>query len=468
MLNNLLLATTWVDSIDPQRMLIGLVVGVVLLIVLVTMTKVHAFLSIILAALTVAVVGGVPGGEIPGIITSGFGGTLGSIGIIIGLGVIMGKIFEVSGAAETMARTFIKLFGKGREELALAVTGFIVSIPIFCDSAFVILFPIAKAISQKTRKNLLVLAGALAIGLGVTHTLVPPTPGPLFVAEAFGVEIGTMIFWGILTGIPMVIVSVIYIKWVGKNIVLVPNNEGVIERVVVANVDLVDLKMDAKKGLPSAWLSFAPIFLPIILILIKQLWGTFADDVPGFIALIGHPVVSVSLGTLLAIYGLGNKVEKTTLLNYMDAGIKSAGIILLVTGAGGALGQVIKTTGVGNYIADAITTWGLPAILLPFFIATLVRFIQGSGTVSLITAASISAPILATMDVNPVFAALSAMIGGLFFSYFNDSYFHVINRSLELENPREQMKFWTGATTVSWVVGIVTVLILNLFFGGIA
>jgi len=152
----------------------------------------------------------------------------------------------------------------------------------------------------------------------------------------------------------------------------------------------------------------------------------------------------------------------------MDAGIKSAGIILLVTGAGGALGQVIKTTGVGNYIADAITTWGLPAILLPFFIATLVRFIQGSGTVSLITAASISAPILATMDVNPVFAALSAMIGGLFFSYFNDSYFHVINRSLELENPREQMKFWTGATTVSWVVGIVTVLILNLFFGGIA
>jgi GntP family gluconate:H+ symporter len=274
MLNNLLLATTWVDSIDPQRMLIGLVVGVVLLIVLVTMTKVHAFLSIILAALTVAVVGGVPGGEIPGIITSGFGGTLGSIGIIIGLGVIMGKIFEVSGAAETMARTFIKLFGKGREELALAVTGFIVSIPIFCDSAFVILFPIAKAISQKTRKNLLVLAGALAIGLGVTHTLVPPTPGPLFVAEAFGVEIGTMIFWGILTGIPMVIVSVIYIKWVGKNIVLVPNNEGVIERVVVANVDLVDLKMDAKKGLPSAWLSFAPIFLPIILILIKQLWAS--------------------------------------------------------------------------------------------------------------------------------------------------------------------------------------------------
>lgn len=466
-----ILMSSWVDSIDPQRMLIGLVVGVIALILLVTMTKVHAFLSILLAAMIVAIVGGVPGGEIPGIITSGFGGTLGSIGIIIGLGVIMGKIFEVSGAAEKMAHTFIKLFGKGREELALAVTGFIVSIPIFCDSAFVILFPIAKAISQKTRKNLVVLAGALAIGLGVTHTLVPPTPGPLFVAEAFGVEIGTMIFWGIITGIPMTIASVIYIKWVGKNLQLVPNEDGVIERVVVANVDLVDLKAGERKDLPSGFMAFAPILIPIVFILIKQLWGVILEDpaaVPEFIKLIGHPVVSVSIGTLVAIYGLGFKTERSVLLNHMDSGIKSAGIILLVTGAGGALGAVIKVTGVGNYIADAITQWGLPAILLPFFIATLVRFIQGSGTVSLITAASISAPILSSLDVNPVFAALSAMIGGLFFSYFNDSYFHVINRSLTITDSKEQMKFWTGATTVSWAVGIITVLILNLVFGSIA
>ncbi|MGS0972827.1 MAG: GntP family permease [Candidatus Izemoplasmataceae bacterium] len=464
---NFFMLATWVDEIDPTRMLIGLLVGVILLIVLVTMTRVHAFLSILLAAMTVAIVGGVPGGQIPGIITSGFGGTLGSIGIIIGLGVIMGKIFEVSGAAETMARSFIKLFGKGREELALAVTGFIVSIPIFCDSAFVILFPIAKAISQKTRKNLLVLAGALAIGLGVTHTLVPPTPGPLFVAEAFGVEIGTMIFWGILTGIPMTIAAVIYIRWVGRNIVLIPNEEGVIEKVTVANVDLVDLKLEKKEGLPSAWMSFAPIFIPIFFILVKQVWDT-AGTAPQFIEFIGNPVVSVSLGTLVAIYGLGLKTEKSVLMDYMDAGIRSAGIILLVTGAGGALGNVIKVTGVGNSIADAITTWGLPAILLPFIIATLVRFIQGSGTVSLITAASISAPIIALLDVNPVFAALSAMIGGLFFSYFNDSYFHVINRSLTLKDPKKQMLFWSGATTVSWVVGIITVLIFNLFFGGIA
>lgn len=472
MFNYFLALPDWASDIDTTRILIGLLVGVILLIILVTMTKVHAFLAILLAAFTVAIVGGVPGGEIPGIITSGFGGTLGSIGIIIGLGVIMGKIFEVSGAAETMARTFIKLFGKGREELALAVTGFIVSIPIFCDSAFVILFPIAKAISRKTRKNLLVLTGALALGLVVTHTLVPPTPGPLYVAEAFGVELGTMIFWGIIVAIPMVIVGLIYVNWVGKNLILIPNEDGVIERVEVANVKLVDLQMEeSTKKLPSAFMSFLPILLPIILILVKQLWGTIAANngatVPGFISLIGHPVVSVSLGTLIAIYGLGLKIEKNKLLSYMDQGIKSAGIILLVTGAGGALGNVIKQTGVGDTIAQAISQWGIPAILIPFLIATLVRFIQGSGTVSLITASAISAPILATLDVSPVFAALSAMIGGVFFSYFNDSYFHVVNRSLGLEDSKLQMKFWTGTTTVAWATGIVTVVILNLLFGGI-
>ncbi len=466
---NLFLAEGWVELIDPTRMLIGLLVGVIALILMVTMTKIHAFLSIIIAAVIVAVVGGVPGGEVAGIITSGFGGTLGSIGIIIGLGVIMGKIFEVSGAAEKMARVFIKIFGKGREELALAVTGFIVSIPIFCDSAFVILFPIAKAISKKTRKNLLVLAGALALGLVITHTLVPPTPGPLYVAEAFGVEVGTMIFWGIIVSIPMVIVGLIYVKWVGKNMYLVPNEDGVVEEVVVANVKLVDLKdQDENKKLPNGWLAFGPILLPIALIVLAQLWKAFAGSAPEFINLIGHPVVAVAIGTLLAIYGLGFKTEKSTLLSKMDEGIKSAGIILLVTGAGGALGQVIKTTGVGDYIADAIATWGLPAILLPFIIATLVRFIQGSGTVSLITAASISAPILATLDVNPVFAALAAMIGGIFFSYFNDSYFHVVNRSLGITDSKKQMKFWTGTTTVAWLTGIIAVLVLNLIFGGVA
>ncbi|MFA7076378.1 MAG: SLC13 family permease, partial [Candidatus Izemoplasmatales bacterium] len=286
--------------INPTQMLIGLAVGVVILVLLVTMTKIPAFVSIIIAALLVGLIGGVPGGEIPGIIAKGFGGTLGTIGIIIGFGVVMGQIFEVSGAAEKMARIFIKLFGKGREELALTLTGFIVSIPIFCDSAFVILFPIAKSISQKTRKNLVVLAGALAMGLVITHTMVPPTPGPIAVSEAFGANLGTMILMGLVVSIPMTIAGLFYIKWVGKSINLVPDESGEIQRVEVAGQSIVDFDLsdERNKELPSGWLSFAPIFVPIILIVINQVVSaatTLTGFWAGLLGFVGHPIPAVGI-----------------------------------------------------------------------------------------------------------------------------------------------------------------------------
>jgi gluconate:H+ symporter, GntP family len=471
MLNALLsLAVTY----DANQMLIGLVVGVIVLIVLVTMTKVPAFVAIILAAMLVALVGGVPGGTIPGMISGGFGGTLGTIGIIIGFGVIMGQIFEVSGAAERMARTFIKLFGKGREELALALTGFIVSIPIFCDSAFVILFPIAKAISKKTRKNLVMLAGALAMGLVITHTMVPPTPGPLAVGASFGVEIGTLILWGLIVAIPMTIAGLFYIKWVSKSINIVPNEQGELVRLEVSGTTVFDFDINEAptKKLPGTFLSFAPILVPIILIVLNQVLKTAITGfgstwIGGAFAFIGSPIPAVAVGVVIAIYGLGFGMQKEEALKHMDAGVRQAGIILLVTGAGGSLGRVIQETGVGNTIANAIVGWGIPLIILPFFVATIVRFIQGSGTVSLVTSASITAPILLAAGANPVFGALAAMVGGVFFGYFNDSYFHVVNRSIGITVPKEQLKFWSGATTAAWAAGFVTILILNAILGGV-
>ena len=456
---------------NPTQVLIGLLVGVVLLIVMVTMTKINAFVALILSAMIVALIGGMPGTAIPTTIAAGFGGTLGTIGIIIGFGVIMGQIFEESGAAEKMARIFIKLFGKGREELALALTGFIVSIPIFCDSAFVILFPIAKAISQKTRKNLLLTAGALAVGLVVTHTMVPPTPGPLAVGSAFGVDIGTLIIWGILFSVPMTIAALIYVKWVAKKIVLVPNDKGEIVRVDPAAQEKVanfDLSEAPKKALPSGWLSFAPIVVPILLIVLNNVIKVFITDatVLNVFGFIGAPVPAVAVGVLIALYGLGRNMNREEAMKHMEAGVRQAGIILLVTGAGGALGRVIQDTGVGLVIANAISSWGLPLILLPLVIATIVRFIQGSGTVSLVTSASISAPILLAAGINPLFGALSAMIGGLFFGYFNDSYFHIVNRSIGVTASKEQLKFWSGATTVAWATGIVVLVVANLIFGG--
>ena len=195
-----------VNGLSGQRMLLGLAIGIILLIFLVLKTKVQAFLALILATVVVGVVGGMPlanitleNGKTLGIvnsITSGFGGTLGSIGIIIGFGVMMGQIFEVTGAAKRMAYTFLKLFGKGREEMALATTGFVVSIPIFCDSGFVVLSPIAKALSKATKKSVIALGVSLAAGLVITHSLVPPTPGPLGVCGIFGIDVGLFFYYG--------------------------------------------------------------------------------------------------------------------------------------------------------------------------------------------------------------------------------------------------------------------------------
>ena len=181
-----------------SQMILGLVIGIIILVFLILRTKIHAFLALIIAAAITGIIGGMPPNNVLSAITSGFGSTLGSIGIIIGFGVMMGQIFEISGAAERMAQTFIKKLGKGREEIALSITGFLVSIPIFCDSGFVILSPLTKALSKKTKKSVVTLGVSLAAGLVITHSLVPPTPGPVGVAGLFEVNVGSLILWGIL------------------------------------------------------------------------------------------------------------------------------------------------------------------------------------------------------------------------------------------------------------------------------
>ena len=229
-----------VNGLSGERMLIGLAIGIAVLIFLVLKTKIQAFLALIISTVVVGVIGGMPLTnitiEVDGVektfgivnsITSGFGGTLGSIGIIIGFGVMMGQIFEVTGAAKRMAHTFLKLFGKKREEEALALTGFLVSIPIFCDSGFVVLAPIAKAISKATKKSVIGLGTALAAGLVITHSLVPPTPGPLGVCGIFGVDVGKFILLTLVLALPMAIACIAYSRlYLSKKYYRIPNEEG--------------------------------------------------------------------------------------------------------------------------------------------------------------------------------------------------------------------------------------------------
>ncbi|MDY7221305.1 GntP family permease [Halalkalibacterium halodurans] len=455
-------------EVSGAQMILGLVIAIMVLIFLVIKTKVHVFLALIIAASITGLVGGMAPPDVVSAITEGFGSTLGSVAIIIGFGVMMGRILEVSGAAERLAYTVVKVLGKRKEEWAMAVTGYIVSIPIFVDSAFIILSTLAKALSKKTGKSIVTLAIALAGGAVVMHHAVPPTPGPLGVAGIFGVDVGLMILSGLIFGIPIIIVTVLYAKWIGKKIYQLPDDDGLGWIRPEQEVSVEDwLEEKENKELPSLLRSAAPIVVPILLIFMNTtvtaigLEGKLVE----YIQFFGSPVIAVGIAVLLAIYGLFNHVKRSEALDRMEEGIQTAGIILLVTGAGGALGYVLRQTGAGDYIAELVVDTGIPAILLPFVIASLVRLIQGSGTVAMITAASISAPILTGMDVNLVLAAQAAALGAMVFSYFNDSLFWVVNRTIGIKDPKEQMLVWSVPTTLSWLTALVCLLIANLIFG---
>lgn len=459
-------------DVSGAQMILGLVIGVFVLILLVLKTKIHAFVALLIAASISGIIGGMNPSDVVGEITAGFGNTLASIGIVIGLGVMMGRILEVSGAAERLAYTLVKKVGKKKEEWAMAIAGYIVSIPIFVDSAFVILNPLVKALSRRTGKSVITLGVALAIGLVATHHAVPPTPGPLGVAGIFGVDIGMMILAGLLFACPIIIVGVMYAKWIGKRIYQIPEENG--EGFIRPDGDqvyqeFVKQSEEREKELPSFLKSIMPILIPIILIFLNTTLGALHDSgiltlnetLLSYIKFLGNPIISVGLGLIVAIYTLTNHLRKEETIARMEEGITTAGIILLVTGAGGALGNVLRASGTGDYIAQQIAQWPIPAILIPFLIATIVRLIQGSGTVAMITAASISAPIIVNLDVNLVLAAQAASLGAMIFSYFNDSLFWVVNRMLGITDVKEQIMVWSVPTTLAWGTSLVMLVVAD-------
>lgn len=447
------------------------------MIVLVMKTKVHSFMALLIAAMITGIIGGMPISDITladgttqtGLITAiqeGFGSTLKSTGIIIGLGVMMGGILEKSGAAEKMAYSFIKLIGQKNEEWALAITGWFISIPVFADSAIVIFAPLCKAMSKVTGKSVVGLALSLAVGLQLTHCLVPPTPGPLTAAGMFNVDVGQMIIGGALISIPMLIVVVFYTKWIGKKIYQVPDDEGGFDRKefkqeYIKSMDELNAMMDAKQ-LPGFWVSVAPIFIPIILILLKTVLG-FAGVSNSVVDFFGSPIVALGIGTLLAIYGLVPKEDNKAVLKMMDDAIKDTGIIMLITGAGGSLGNVVKVSGIGTALGEMVTSWALPAVLIPFIIAALMRIALGSATVAITTAASLTAPLMSVLSISPLLMSLSCCVGAISFSYFNDSGFWVFNGMFGLTELKDQVRCKTAVSLIMSGVGVLELLIAQFF-----
>lgn len=450
---------------EGLRMALGLVIGLVVLILMITKTRIHVFLAVILCSVLIGLLGGMGEEEVMASITKGFGNSLGSIGIIIGFGVMLGKMLEMSGATRVMANTFIRIFGKNKEEEALAISGFVTSLSIFCTSGFIILAPLMKALSKKTKKSVAGLGIALAGGLLASHSLVPPAAGPIGVAGILNVNIGQFMFYGTVLSIPIILVSLIYGKYLGGKIRQIPDGEGwTRDYGKEPEGETSGLSQCAGETLISPFMAFAPIFLPIILILLKT--GLKAAGIEhSVISLLGQPIVALAIGLLAAIYGLMRRIGKNDTLNAMEEGLKSSGKLMLLVGGGGALGMIIQSSGLGEYIASGIVKTSIPPILLPFLISSLLRVAQGSGSVAMMTAASVVAPMIGTLQLNPVFAALAACIGAIPFSHFNDSYFWVINESIGINDTREQMRVWSVTTTLAGFAALAVLLVMNHFLG---
>jgi len=458
---------------DSSLALSGLLIAVVLLGFLVTRTRVHVVIALLVAATIAGLSAAMPPAEIIASISKGFGSTMAGIGLVIGLGVMMGRILEISGAAERIAYSLVKWLGEKREDWALAVTGYIVSIPVFVDSAFVMLHPLAKALAARGGRPIITLGIALAIGATATHHLVPPTPGPLAAAGIFGVDVGQMVLLGMVLGIPCLLPVIFYARWLGRRLPAATTPRAPVDLIAAGEGFLREA---ARKPLPGLAVSLMPIVVPILLIMLKTLTDLYVKRSGGAAELAAHPVIqgigffgtpmiALAVALLLAVYLLVPRMPRPEVLERMEEGLASAGIILLVTGAGGALGGVLRDSGTADLVARKIAAWPMPPVLLPFFVATFVRFVQGSGTVAIITAASITAPILTAIPgVNLLFAAQAAAMGSMFFSYFNDSMFWVVCRLMGVRDVKHQILVWSVPTTIAWAIALLELSLLAAFW----
>ncbi len=440
-------------------LVLSVAVGIAVLLLLVLVVRLQAFLSLLIASIVVGLVAGMPATEIIESIQSGMGGTLGFVATVVGLGAIFGAILERSGGAQGIANYLLAKFGEDRAPTALVITGFVVAIPVFLDVAFIILVPIVYALQRKTGKSLLLYGMPLLGGLGITHTFIPPTPGPIAVAEIIGTDLGSVILIGLLAGIPTaVIAGPIFARYISRKIfVEVP--EGVEEP-------------DESKEMPPIGLIALIIFIPIGLIVLKTLVATMggAGAIPPAlleaINLVGHPFSALIIANLIAWYFLGVRrgYSRGELLHISTDSLTSAGTIILLTGAGGAFKQLLVDTGAGAAIANAVAAAGMSHLVLAFVLAAIVRVLQGSATVAMITGAGLMAPIIdpgaSNMDLALIVIAIAS--GATILSHVNDSGFWLVNRYLGLTE-KQTLQSWTLLETVIGVSGLIFCLILSLF-----
>lgn len=441
--------------------IIVLILAIAFIVLSTAKFKLHPFLALIIAALGYGLFSGMPLNGIVKSINNGFGNTVGSIGIVIIAGCIIGTFLEKSGGAYVMAKGVMKLTGEKRVPLAMLLLGYVISIPVYADSAFVILTPLNKAMSTKAKITLAATAIALSLGLTITHCLVPPTPGPISAAGIMEADLGLVILTGITSSLFAVLTALVFVTKFATKTYINPNPEGndggIIEEV---------------KKAPSVIKSCIPVIVPLLLIVLKSIsdfptapFGTGTCRM--VIGFIGEPVIALLIGLALSLT-LPEKLDREMLsiTGWVGESLTSAAMIIMITAAGGSFGMVLRDSGIANILGDALSGFNL-GIWLPFIIAAALKTAQGSSTVAIITTASLIAPLMGALGFETALAKALAVTsicsGAMVISHVNDSFFWVVTQMSGM-NVKTGCKLHSVGTLLCGLTSMIAVWVMYMLF----
>lgn len=457
-------------------LIIAFILAIIVMILAISKFKIHPFLAIMGISVILGLAAGIPLVDVKdangtvavkglaNVIGEGFSSTFTSIGIVIILGALVGSILESTGAAFKLADMVIRLVGKKKPELAMLLMGWVVSIPVFCDSGFVILNPIRKALVKRTMTSSVAMTVALSAGLYISHVFIPPTPGPIAAANTLGIGDNLLLVMGMgaLCSVFPLIAGYIFAKYIGKKVKAADDVDS--GEVVKSYEELV-----AEYGkLPNGFLALSPIIVPIILMALGSVssmagWTGIPASVYGFL---GTPIMALAVGVIFGVMILmsADRIEK--FYEITDSTLKTVGPILFVTAAGGVLGKVISVTGLVDYITGNAAVLEKIGIFFPFILAAILKTAQGSSTVAITTTAGILAPVMGVLGfTTPASATLAVMAigaGAMTVSHANDSYFWVVTNFGEMK-PEQGYKTQTLGTLVLGISAMVEIFILSLF-----
>lgn len=444
--------------LDPTRLIIAAVAGLVLLLVLIIRFRWQAMIAILVGAITIGLAAGMPFEQIVASVNDGMGNTLKGIALLVGLGSMFGAILEISGGAQTLAVTMVNRFGDRKAAWALGITGLVIAMPVFFDAGLIILIPLAFSLAKRTSRSSLYYAIPLLAGLAVGHAFIPPTPGPVLVATMLGVDLGWVIMVGLACGFfAMIVAGPVWGAYCGKKYFIpVPEH-------VASQPDI-----DTSK-LPSFATVVLIILIPLVLIILKSVAGVVdaMEPMREVINFLGEPFVALTIATLVAMFLLGyrNGYSSKELERVMTKSLEPVGLILLVTACGGVLRYILQYSGLGEIIGGAVASASLPMVVVAFVVAALVRISVGSATVAMTMAAGIIAAMPEIASLSPLhLACITASIAGgaTVCSHFNDSGFWLVKTLVGMDE-KTTLRTWTVMETLVGATGFVVALVISIF-----